>query len=88
MRFRTKSIEVEAIQVAEVARLLTEEQELPAWLATHLEQEAVEISEREATFKAFPGLVAKSDDWLLRGPNDACLPCSGENFAKMYEPVD
>lgn len=86
MKYRKKSIVIEAIRVRET--LNRPRKQWPEWLRAAQDNgtvliflDTVHIHTREGT------MVANWGDWIIQGVKGELYPCKPDIFAATYEPV-
>lgn len=89
MKYRQKSIEVEAIEI-NLDRMNNSEltQEWPGWLIDAIGDGNVVITENYASVRGFLGFGVLTDGYLVRIPSGIIRPMTRADFESLYEPLN
>ena len=87
--FRKKPVVIEAIQCSTVLDTDAEGWEaLPFWLKVSSGR-TLSISDDDITIATLEGqMLARRDDWIIRGIAGELYPCKPDIFELTYEPVE
>lgn len=88
MRFRKRPIEIEAVKVSEVLRILHElhcgAQEI--WIQENVDKGTIAFGSDYIMIKTPEGIMrAEIDDFIIKGINHEIYPCKPDIFEKTYE---
>lgn len=89
MKYRSKSVEVEAIEVVNVLATLNGAPSLPDWAWQGIKTAHLVLSQNElyVSTKKDGTRVAYRGDWLIRHVDGDMSVCNAADFAAKYEAV-
>lgn len=91
MKFKKRSIVVEAITVCRMLELMDENyHELPQWVIGGYENKVIIIDDGNQVYiNTLEGqMKAQSDDWIIRGVKGELYPCKPDIFNQTYIEVE
>ncbi len=89
MKFKKRPLEVEAIKVRDALKYASSFwQKLPKWLTEEYEKGNIIFGVGEVHIHTLNGkVVAKIDEWIIRGIKGELYPCAADIFTETYEEV-
>jgi len=89
MKFRKKSIVIEAIKCLDVLKKADRAwMKLPSWLRQSYERGEIVFGDTRVYINTLEGkMIAEKDDWIICGIKGELYPCKPDIFEATYEPV-
>lgn len=91
MKFRKKPVEVEAVEIATILRIVNlgaVRTLLPFWVERALQDSRIIPTSGGLSVQTLEGTMrGKPTDWLIKGVKGELYPCDHEIFKETYDPV-